>query len=859
MLESTCDACPVHTHSPAGSASIMGCICNQGYTGADGAECAACGAGSFKGADGSAACTLCTSGKYSSDRGVSSCSFCPLASFSGPGSTVVVNCTCNKGYTGPNGASCTECIAGTYKDANGTAPCIECSPGKFSTGTGEASETTCADCPANAYSGPGSAVCTCIKGYTGPDGGVCTACISGTYKDVNGSSPCTLCGDHHYKNSSGNGPCLVCPPKAHTGGLVGQRECVCYPQFYSSDSQPIVCHSCPVGAICLEDTSCALRNPVRVTDDIFQFLCPGGRQITGNWTRVASTGAYELVSCPEGYQLLSSLETGSVEKQECAPGTWTKTSCPYGHEVYTTMTGREPFKKCNECDRHKECVNPPCGASSCTDCAPGYYKMTVGTHACQKCPADAHLGGIQVEGCGCGPGFYSSDEGCLACSPNYYCPGSGERIKCPDGSNSSIGSSLLTGCTCGAGHYLNIPAATSWKQTTDNVYMDFFNVSLDGEPGSETCRSQCVDVKCIQCGPGRFSTADATSCTSCPPGSTTTTPTSTSLEQCMCAEGFYLHGSECNSCPDHMSSPIGSLDITNCTCNPGHAGQNGVSCQACGLGEYKSSSGSVACDLCEEGKYLDQSAGTACLTCPAQTSSLQGQAHVQSCSCIPGYTGPGGLVGCQQCDRGKYKHTKGSSQCISCSAGTYSDQMGNNQSSYCSSCPPHMSSVQGSMSIVQCRCNVGYAGLDGDECFPCVIGKYKAIQGSLNCILCPLGKYTDSNASTICISCPPGKYSSQPGSTSDACTACPAGKHSDIEGATTEDNCAPCVAGTSSAVVGANSSTTCRRCPRGTYSPNGAMSTCSKCPSGKFGDVEGAGSLGIMLLPITLILLAMLR
>ena len=168
---------------------LTNCTCNKGYTGADGLECEACVAGTYKDVNGSALCDLCSQGKYSTATGrisESTCSACPAHTYSGAGSSVLTNCTCNKGYTGPDGATCTACIAGTYKDVNGSAACTLCSRGKYSTATAGISEATCSACPAHTYSGAGSSVltnCTCNKGYTGPDGVECEACVAGTYKD----------------------------------------------------------------------------------------------------------------------------------------------------------------------------------------------------------------------------------------------------------------------------------------------------------------------------------------------------------------------------------------------------------------------------------------------------------------------------------------------------------------------------------------------------------------------------------------------------------------------------------------------------------------------------------------------------
>jgi hypothetical protein len=882
-----CSACPSHSFSGFGSTSVSNCTCNLGYSGPDGGACTACVAGKYKAVNGTALCSLCSRGKYSGDSaaisevtcrecpsnadshegtnstlgcicnfgytgpngdncaacapgkyknftGSAQCLQCPSNSASGLGSKYSINCTCNLGYTGPDGGVCSACGAGKYKDVRGTASCMLCARGKYSTTTGESSEVACLDCPSNTVSGHGSVStsdCICRVGFTGPAGAACTEC-----------------GEHHYKTVNGSSPCLLCPPRSHTDGLTGQSACVCYSESYGSDTLPLVCHRCPLNAICLEDTTCALRAPAHVSQDgsIFRFLCPGGRPIIGNWTRNSSTGAYELVSCPSGYQLLSAHDMASPEKQECAPGIWTKASaCPYGHEVSALQTGREPFKKCAECGRRKECVSPPCGPSSCTYCAPGFYKNTVGTYSCLQCPENSYREGIHIEGCGCAPGFYGSYGNCSVCPENHYCPGSGQVLPCPEGGISTSGSKLLTNCTCAAGHYLSVPADHDWEQTRQNVFMDFFNVSVVGGAGSSTCTSQCVDVQCAPCGFGRFSAGGTTTCTSCPLSSTTVSLTSASVSECVCESGFYLQGSECMLCPVHMSSPAGSVQITDCQCVPGYTGPHGDSCEACEVGKYKPLSGSSLCDLCEPGKYMDELAATTCKACPLLTTSLQGQAHVNNCSCIAGYTGPSGLAQCRQCGFGKYKDSFGSFGCHPCPAGTYSDERGNTNVSFCLSCPPKMSSPPGSISNAVCICAEGFTGLNGDECYPCMLGTYKNVRGSSPCIPCALGKYSNSNASTACISCAAGKYLDQIGATSDSCMSCPAATYSDILGATTEDNCEKCGAGTFSDKIGANSSIDCRPCPFGTYSENKGTTVCSDCPAGKYGGLEGAMSQGI--------------
>ena len=85
--------CPPNTNSASGSDAVTDCVCNAGYTAdADGQECTACPAGSFKEEKGATECDACEAGTYSSaTASVSSetCVECPANSLSAAGSATV--------------------------------------------------------------------------------------------------------------------------------------------------------------------------------------------------------------------------------------------------------------------------------------------------------------------------------------------------------------------------------------------------------------------------------------------------------------------------------------------------------------------------------------------------------------------------------------------------------------------------------------------------------------------------------------------------------------------------------------------------------------------------------------------------
>ena len=60
----------------------------------------------------------------------------------------------------------------------------------------------------------------------------------------------------------------------------------------------------------------------------------------------------------------------------------------------------------------------------------------------------------------------------------------------------------------------------------------------------------------------------------------------------------------CLACPDGSSSPVGSTDVKNCTCDPGFSGPDGGPCTACEIGYFKTVRGTANCSFCTSGHYL---------------------------------------------------------------------------------------------------------------------------------------------------------------------------------------------------------------------------------------------------------------
>ena len=118
--------------SPGPQQHLVLCRCDLGYSGDDGGPCAACEAGTYKGAVGDAACASC-----------------PPHSHSAAATRALASCVRNAGYSGPDGGLCEACAPGKYKEVSGSALCTDCPEHADST-AGSAARSSCRCNPATA-------------------------------------------------------------------------------------------------------------------------------------------------------------------------------------------------------------------------------------------------------------------------------------------------------------------------------------------------------------------------------------------------------------------------------------------------------------------------------------------------------------------------------------------------------------------------------------------------------------------------------------------------------------------------------------------------------------------------------------
>ena len=385
----------------------------------------------------------------------------------------------------------------------------------------------------------------------------CSACSPGKYKDSLSTSACSACDVNTYNPDNASisrASCLTCPCLSTTlgeTGMPGEDNCICNIQYYKVTFNGISnCQTCPKGAVCTANASCALARPPA-------FLCPsvsGGdaMPIVGTWKLDSSSGKYVVVDCPSGYTLMTTLIAGSEDLQECKacnnpsqyilhpkescqscpPGllcsgnayvepvvgnsTWIRNgsiylliNCPAGFQVYSSDPTTQ---QCISCSAGEECPVAPC--VTCSSCQPGYYKPAQGTSPCQPCPADTYgtTSGGQVESTACIKCTANSNTGNLVgqnsvssciCSEGYYLDNintsqtKGQCLSCPEGATCPGDVAPIFGHAVQAQISLSVSAEDfCCNKNTETQILSALAASLGISISALSVQSPCIGVQC---------------------------------------------------------------------------------------------------------------------------------------------------------------------------------------------------------------------------------------------------------------------------------------------------------------------------------------------------------------------------
>ena len=826
-------------------ASCVECVEGKFSDAAGLAVCRDCETGTYQPEKGKQECLLCGTGKYldvPASTSSEECILCPDRSGSSPaGSSEVTQCKCNSGSAGVDGGpTCALCLPGKYQVNIGEAECVDCAAGKKLASSGSLQENACTECDAGLVSSEGAAACRACDAHSQKVGEEALQdncqCNIGFYRS---GVVCTLCVAGRYKDKVGNdiGLCFMCPPAS-----VYDNDVMCFPDYSNPDPG-----------------SGDNPNPDPGSGD-------GGTGGTGGTVPgppiiIIPVGFLPFVECRFGI-------CGCQKGYDGVPGDCT--ACAWGK--YKTTIGSTPCTNCHDfsfsattgAEDDAGCV---CNAgyqqhadgATCAPCTTGQYKSDVGNQGCDSCPPGTSNGNTAqtvLSACvECQHGKFQSQAGSAACD------------SCGSDSHSDdLGAIDSSHCECVAGHTLSAAetclacATGTYKSGPGNGACELCAAGkYNGNPMSALA-SACVlcepgkyqpdqgSAECIACNAGKYGADsggrdEGTSCLRCPDNEGTINAGSVGIASCVCNPGHTGNDEEgcnvcdagtykiltgpaaCSPCPvDSGNNSPGSTTLESCKCNPGTTGLDGNACRACYAGQFKADAGDAACGVCVEGQYSFAKA-IICETCPRHTQSQASSPTLESCTCVPGYTGADGTE-CTACAPGTHKPAAGAAQCTACVAGTYSAASG--RSSTCDPCTDNSDSPASSTAVEQCACNAGATPSDaGASCALCQPGSYKVLTGAPACMECAAGKSTGGidgrTTASQCVACVAGTYTALAAGNA-ACTACPADTASPQPGATSLGDCVLCNA---TQVAAANSST-CTTCHLGKFK-SAVLATCVPC------------------------------
>ncbi|PFH33290.1 kringle domain-containing protein [Besnoitia besnoiti] len=645
-----------------------------------------------------------------------------------------IRIACKDGYYFNQGM-CARCPLGTYNSLNLVkadpasrwAKCKEC--GKSQTTVAEGSISI--------------DQCQCQKGYhhagDAEDAGECEPCPPGTWKDTVANTGCVgTCPTHSSTDvvgatSAEERLCKCEPGYYFVGEAVQTQECVGVEKgYYSPGGYEAARYPCP------------LHTTTNETDD-------------------PSFVAVSVAAC----------------------------KCEMGYTAAPAESLRDPESAASQLrnwlqqhPEHSELLD----SQVCVPCGRGFYKDSIGSHACTACPENSFTSTSTAKSKAecelCKPGYYQTgnvDVPCAECPDGHFCVGSEPNI-----SNTMQHAGAKTPCPV---HTSTVPPNREndhpFKCMCDPGY-EFDYVDLTTL--AVVCRATDVgDFKDILSNiPGD----------KCPAGSSTHATGNVSLQECICLPGYYFstESGVCESClvgfycpggrdsftNDHAlpiacpaeTNTIGTTSATlaDCVCDKGYYRFNSqvgigdkVVCRPCPANSFKDWVGNEVCKACSENSGTEQTGANSAAQCLCSRGYYHDakQAECVACSNPLRYC-PGGEVDCQE----------GEEHCVNGKKPVEPQPCPNNTRITAGYDTP--------WSLDDCKCNRGFAYDKGSAaegakfCEPCSPGSYKtSVQDGPCNGLCGTASTSFPGAQTQsqCF-CEEGTYFA-----ADACHTCPKGAY----------------------------------------------------------------------------------
>ncbi|GAW80178.1 cysteine repeat modular protein 1 [Plasmodium gonderi] len=584
-------------------------------------------------------------------------------------SSILIYILCASGYFYSK-KKCFPCPKGTYNNVDE----IKGNPEMF---------TSCIPCEKNkttlVNSSKSKEHCICdigheyIKNPKNPHEFICSPCKFGEYKDTISNELC-----------KGNG----CIPhsRSHVLGAKSEAESICSCNagyFLSFDSNgSSICKKC-----------------------LHDHYCPGN--------------LLNIQMCPKHNETLRNDKAEFITMDSCF--------CKKGYEPISI----EKVKQKGSRDEHyynlffntySYAPNKIDPKHICMECNIGYYKDSVSSESCKKCPyksMNKTFGNITVESCNsCYSGFYKDvNKDCSICLANHFCVGSfppgelsqyiGDAVVCPNNSITKEPyehNDSYDKCLCVQGYVKHSQESYNLNEHCKLAPLNFYKDTISNNLGIP-----------------------------CPPNSITLEKGAKSIHECICKKGFYYSKKigGCKECPtgyycpqknmkNKFRMPIkcprnsssvkrGSYDITNCQCNFGYTPNMLMS---------KSRNDQFSVRNKKSNKNNINSSGT--------YSSFVHFENMDTTKCnsfIYMFSkNPINHVQ-ERIQQSKTNKKKGNPLllCTKCPISTYKSSIANEA---CFECPKHSTTLRkfNNSNIYFCQCNEGYY-LDEQICKPCSFNK----------------------------------------------------------------------------------------------------------------------------------------
>jgi len=627
-------------------------------------------------------CILCTPGKYKSEVANNACLECPIntyLNYSGaddvnecmpcPANSITNNiwgaaditaCVCKVGFYGPPGGPCTPCQTGRYADVPGQAACTQC--------------------PANQDSPLQSdeiTDCACVQGYTGPNGGVCEQCALSTYKTTTGNHSCTSCemNTMTLETGSTNNNACICNP-GYSGNIIKSHSSTACARLIALTPRPAF-------------VSVSTRNDNAISTSLPTYIPTGGPNGKGHvsFNRASSNfldaGARTLNIASNG-----GLTIVTVMRFTGSPFTWERII---------------DFGNVGDFGNNNILIARYEGSSALKfEVFSGVaYNRVINVASGNVITQNAWLTVVLQ--------YRASTRGWVVTVNNVV-------------QSTGTASEAIVDRTLNAHYIAKSHFAGEGFLNADiaGLFVVDEYLSTDATTAIADAMRQGVD----------FTTVCVNSCTACSTGKYKVNPGPQICTDCV-ADTYStataaVANTTCLSCPANTVSAVGSGVLTSCKCNLGYTSPDGdgLACNACVPGKYKTVTGSLACTDCGLGKYSGVVAKTdsVCTDCLAnENTNGTGKDERADCRCNPGYTGEDGTF-CYACVPGTYKVTLGPEVCTLCSQDRYSTVTASTSGASCDACPTSSQSPPGSSAKAACICNMGYTGLGGSETLPYIAG-----------------------------------------------------------------------------------------------------------------------------------------